>query len=119
MSAIESAADALRAALRTVPKLKVYEDLGAVVDPPAAVVGPPELTPEAFGPEFTDAVFVIGVVVPDDERAIPRLLALVPLVAAAIYDVDGAVVRRASPGTWPGGGGVDLPAYLFETEMSL
>lgn len=119
MSAIAAAADQLRAALRTVPKLRVYDDLGAVLDPPAAVVGPPELTTETYGSAFVGAVFVVGLCVPADEHAMPRLYQLAPLVATAIHDESDGVVRRATPGTWPAGGAVALPAYLIEVEYPI
>lgn len=116
---IEQAADELRAALREIPNLKVYDALGDVVDPPAAIVGPPELTGDDFLGLFTAATFVVGVMVAANEHAMPRLYALAPLVAAAVHEHTDAVVRRATPGTWPAGGRLDLPAYLFEVESPL
>lgn len=116
---IDDAVEQLRAALRTVPKLKVRSNVGEVLDPPAAVVGPPRLTPDAYGPELTTATFIVGLVVPDDERALPRLYDLIPLVTTALHNESSAVVVSADPGTWPAGGGLELPAYLIEVEMSL
>lgn len=116
---ITDAVEQLREALRTVPKLKVSPNLGEVLDPPCAVVGPPRLTPEAYGPELSTARFVIGLVVAADDRALPRLFALLPPVTTALHEHSGAVVISADPGTWPAGGGLELPAYLIEVEMSL
>lgn len=117
MSAGSDARDRLLAGLRAVPKVRVGTDLGAV-DPPALVVGPPRLTPEAYGPALSTASFVVALVAPANDRALDVLLDLVQPVSDAVWDVDGAVVTDCTPGTWPVGA-QSLPAYLIDVEMSL
>jgi hypothetical protein len=118
VSPVSDARAALMEGLKTVPTLRVFDDLAAVVDPPGAVVGPPRLTPEAYGPALTNAVFVIGLVAPSSDRALDVLFDLVQPVCDAVWEVEGAVVTECSPGTWPAGA-ASLPAYLIEVEMSL
>ncbi|MDN5918209.1 MAG: hypothetical protein L0I76_24445 [Pseudonocardia sp.] len=118
MSPAGAARAALMAGLARVPDLRVYDDLAAVVDPPGAVVGPPRLTPDGYGPDLVNAVFVVGLVAPASDRALDVLFDLVQPVCDAIYEVPGAVVTECSPGTWPAGA-ASLPAYLVEVEMSL
>jgi hypothetical protein len=118
MSAIADAAAALAEALKGVPDLRVYTDPGATVDPPAAIVGPPQLSWEGVCEDPTSARFLVWVVVPADDRAVERLWELVPLAAAALQTVTDATVTVALPGRWPGGGS-DLPAYEITTEVAL
>lgn len=118
MSPAGDAREALMVGLREVPALRVYDDLAAVVDPPAAVVGPPRLTPEAMGPALTTATFVVGLIAPSSDRALGVLFDLVQPVCDAVWEVEGASVTECSPGTWPAGA-ASLPAYLIEVEMSL
>jgi hypothetical protein len=118
MNAIETAAEELATALRSVPELRVYTDPGASVDPPAALVGPPQLTWGAYDVGPTAARFVVIVLVTADERAMVRLWDLVPQAAAAIEEVDDAVVRQANPGTFTTGG-TELPCYEIQVEVSL
>lgn len=116
---IGAARDALIAALRQVDGLRVYGELGANIDPPCVVVGPPRLTPDGLtSPALTTAAFVAGLVARGDERAIDALLRLVQPVCDAVWTVPGAVVTECSPGTWPAGA-ANLPAYLIEIEVSL
>lgn len=107
-------ADAVR---EHVPGVKVYDTAGAVLSPPAVVVGPPTLAFETYQPEATSATVPVAVVVASHERALEHLLDLVPLVAQAIHDHTDAVVTAASPSSWPAGGS-DLPAYILEAEVS-
>lgn len=115
---IAAVVDDLREALETVDGVRVYTDPGAVLDPPAIVIGPPRLDWETGSPEPTTARLLVIVAVTADDRALPRLWALVPQVAAAIEDVVDAVVLSASPGSWMAGG-ADLPCYEITTEVSL
>lgn len=120
---VKAAAEALEAALKTVVyeehPIRVYRDLGANVNPPAAVLGAPELSFESGCPEPTDARFRVFVVVRADDRAPERLWELVPLVSAAIYELsDGVVVSPATPTLFQSGN-VDLPAYEVPAEVPL
>lgn len=111
--------DGVLAALRTVEDLRVYDDMAATVDPPGAILGPPALAYDAFLVEPTSARLIVALVVTADERAVQRLLDLLPSVTTVLGDVENVVVRSADPGTWPAGGGSDLPAYLIEIEAAL
>jgi hypothetical protein len=115
---VGAAAEALAEALRTVEGLRVHTDPGALLDPPAAVVGPPALAWEGYDAAPTSARFVVVVVVAMDERALPRLWDLVPLVAAAVDTVPDAVLRTADPGVWSANG-ADLPSYELLIEVAL
>ena len=109
----------LRAAVRTVEGVRVYEDPSATVRPPAAVVGPPRLQWEAgcLGP--TSATFIVIIMVALDKRAVEQLLDLVPKVADAIDEqvIDAAVIS-ADPAIF-NAGGTDLPSYELTVEVSL
>lgn len=118
MATVEEAALALEAALKTVPGIRVYTDPGATVDPPAALLGPPQLTWSDPGPEPTSGRFVVVLMVAADERAMSRLWGLVPQVVAAVENTDDAVVKAANPGVWASGG-QQLPCYEIQIEMSL
>jgi hypothetical protein len=115
---IKQAADDLFAALRTVKRLRVYEDLGATVDPPGALLGPPQLRWEAYCPDPTTATFVVIVAVALNERATETLWELVPLAAAALAEVDNATVGTATPGVF-NANGTDLASYEITVEVSL
>lgn len=115
---IEVAAAALLEALRTVPGLRVYDDPGATIDPPGAVLGPPQLLWESYSAAPSSARFLVVVAVPLDDRALPRLWQLAPLVVMAVDTVPDAVVRRADPSVWAGTAG-DLPAYEIQVEIGL
>lgn len=118
MSTIEEASGALAAALRTITELRVYDDPGAVFDPPAALVAPPELTWDAYSSDPTGARFVVVVMVAADGQANRRLWDLVPRAAVAIETVEDAAVRQASPGLWTTGS-TELPCYQIQIEVSL
>lgn len=96
-----------------------HTDPGAAVDPPALVIGPPQATWSGYGAGPNMARFLVHVIVPADERALERLLDLVPQVATALEasDVD-ITVTQADPARWPAGG-IDLPAYEITTEVAL
>jgi hypothetical protein len=118
VSAVAAAAAELAAALATVEGARPYADPGAVIDPPGLVLGPPALLFEGPCPEPTSARWLVYVVVPADERALETLWALVPVVAEAIDALPGAAVIRADPGTFLSGG-VDLPCYEIQIDVSL
>ncbi|HEX7038678.1 MAG TPA: hypothetical protein VF202_01035 [Trueperaceae bacterium] len=117
---VKTAAQGVETALRgAVPKLRVHTDLGATVDPPAAVVGPPQLTWTGYGRGPNLARFLVYVIVAADDRALERLWDLVPQVAAALEASEADItVTQANPARWPAGG-VDLPAYEITTEVAL
>jgi len=115
---VATAHEALSAALETVQGLRVERDPGAVLDPPAALVGPPMLT---FGGQDSDpahARWVVIVAVNFDDRTFPALWELIPQVTAAIESLTDAVVVEANPGTWQNGA-ISLPCYEISAEMSL
>lgn len=119
MSAVSEAAEALEAALATVPGLRGYRDPGAVIDPPAWVLGPPVLSFEAYCVEPTTARFLVWLVVKADDRALERLWDLVPAVAAAVDEhAESASVSSAEPATYPTSG-AELPAYTISVDYSL
>lgn len=117
MNDVADAFTALSAACNTVDGLREY-GLGAAIDPPAFVVGPPALTYEAYDADPTSARFLIYVMVPADDRALPRLWGFVEQLAAAINTVTSAVVVRADPGRFAAGT-ADLPSYEILVEVSL
>jgi hypothetical protein len=114
----EDAYAALVAALGTVEGLRAYDDPGAQMDPPAAIVSPPALVFGGPGPDPVNGQFVVMLVVPQDDRSLPRFWSLLPLVVDAVESVTDAVVTRATPGFWQNGG-VSLPCYEISVEMSL
>ncbi|MDN5929485.1 MAG: hypothetical protein L0I24_00200 [Pseudonocardia sp.] len=118
MSTISVVSEALAAALRTVPGVRVWTDLHSPIDPPGVVLGPPALTWSSYTADPTTGRFLAYVVVPADGRALTALWDLVPLVAAAVDTVQDAVVLRADPANFSGGS-ADLPAYMIEIEVSL
>lgn len=114
MNIVGDAMDGLVAACETIPDLQACRvENSASVRPPAVVVGPPTLRWEGGqcpGSAPTEAEFVVYIVVGATDRALEKLLDLVPLVAQAIEDDTAAVVTQAIPsgGTF---GTVELPAY--------
>lgn len=117
MGLIEDAIADLAEGLKEVPKARVHTDLGKPVDPPGLVIGPPALTWEGYCSDPTAAVFMVYFVVAADDRSMAALYAGIPVVAAAIDGVENAVLARAMPGAWQGGG-TELPAYLFEVNYT-
>lgn len=108
---------ALSEALRDVPGLRVDTSGLGLAEPPAAVVGPPTVTWSAYSDVVTDATFDVVLYVPQDERAVGRLLKFLPLVRDAIESVEDAVVTTAIPEIFRSGG-TDLPAYRFQIEVT-
>jgi hypothetical protein len=120
MTTVAEAAADLIAALKTVDKLRVISDGTAALDPPCALLGPPQLDWTAYnGPGPGQATFVVLIAVPADDRATERLWDLVVTVAAAVESVVDAVVRSAFPISVTVGQSADLPAYQLQVEMSL
>lgn len=118
MGAVADVANALRDALAGVPGVRAYTDVGAMVDPPAAVLGPPRLTWQGPCSDPIDAMFLVYVVVSADARSLERLWDLTLLVAEAIESVSDAVVRSANPGVF-NTAGVDLPCYEISIEVGI
>ena len=116
---VTAAAEALKAALRTVAGLRVVQDPGATVDGPTAVVAVPALTWESHCVEPTGANWVVHLVVDANERAVERLWELVTAVSVAIDEefLAGSVIR-ADPGTWSAGG-PELPSYALQVDVAL
>ena len=87
---------------------------------PAIVIGAPQLLFEAVQVEPTLMRIPISIVVDANpaDRALPELLALVPLVAAAIDQSAGAALQ-AIPGSYGLAGTTQLPAYDITIEVPL
>lgn len=120
MIAIATAAAELVTALKTVEGLRVYSDQGADLDPPCALLGPPQLDWTRYndsGP--SSATFIVLVAVKADDRAVERLWDLVPAVAKAVETLPGAAVRQAFPVSLATGQTTQLPAYQLQVEVSL
>lgn len=115
---LTEAAEALVAALETVDGVRPYTDIGAVMDPPCSILGPPTLTWRGVGSTPAEARFLVIVAEVADDGALPRLWDLVPRVVEALEDVQDAVVISAAPGSWTTGG-TDLPCYEITVEMAL
>lgn len=120
MVAVATAAAELTAALKTVDGLRVITDGTAQLDPPCALLGPPQLDWTGYNNSApSQATFVVLIAVPADDRATERLWDLVVTVAAAIESEVDAVVRQAFPISVSAGQNADLPAYQLSVEMSL
>lgn len=127
MSAVADAAGRVLDRLTGLDGVRVEADPGASVSPPAtaagdggatAVLGPPALVWESGCPDPTSARWVLYVVVDATDRSLPRLWELVPVVAAALDGDPGIAVLRADPGAYLTGG-VELPCYEIQIEVSL
>lgn len=120
MNSIEQAFEQLYEALGGVSGLLVVRGVGVALAPPAVVVAPPTLRWGAFDEAPTEASFVVAVVVAQTPRAHLELAELVGPVHVALEAAGiGAVGDTAEPGTWPAGGGSELPAYLISVEVGL
>lgn len=121
MNNVETAAQNLIAALKTVDGLRVIRDGAAALDPPCALLGPPQLdwTSYSNGGQPDEATFVVLLAVTADDRATERLWDLVVRTAAALESEMDAIVRSAFPISVTAGGQSDLPAYQLQTEVSL
>lgn len=114
MSVVGDLAAALGAAAGSVEGVQLTT-LGASLNPPAVVVGPPRFTPLGVCAGPATATFPVTIAVALDDRALERLWELVPAVWEAIEDQTDAVVIAADPGTYSTGSG-DLPAYELTVE---
>lgn len=105
-------------ALSQIPGLRAYRSPGGNLEPPAALVSAPRLAWSLRGPEPTEGTYAVVLVVPADDRAMDRLDALIPQVAAALDGTRIAVVTTGEPGTFDAGG-TPLPCYFIEIEVAL
>jgi hypothetical protein len=105
MTYITDTAEALEAALRTAPDVRVYRDPGALVDPPGVVLP-------------VRATFLVWIAAARDDRAIEELWKLIPVVSAAIATDGRFAVTRAEPAALAAGS-TDLPAYTLTVETTL
>lgn len=109
----------LVAACNAVEGLRAYDDPGAAFDPPCVLVSPPRLLWGTYSDgDPATARHVAFLMVRHDDRAVAELERLVPLVGAAVYGVDDAVITGAMPGMWRTGK-VELPCYEIQIEVSL
>jgi hypothetical protein len=118
MSVVTDVRTALNEALRAVEGVRVYDDPGANMDPPALLVGPPTLTWEGYGSGPVNARIIVYLVVPENDRVLEKLGELITSVADAIDDTENAVVVRADPGTFIAGS-QELPSYEVLVEVAL
>lgn len=118
-SRVADAATALTSALGSVKGLRAYNDPAATIQPPAAVVGPPELEWEGYTSAVMLARFVVYLVTTTGAHVLEQLWDLVPLVVSAVEDqVPGAtVLPPASPGVF-NAGGTELPCYQITIEVA-
>lgn len=109
----------IKAAVKTLKNVNVYDDPSATFRLPAVLVFAPELN-LAIGADATEATYPVVVMTKGDGDVLKRLLSLVPEVAQAIHDNtdDSVVVRSAMPGNWDANGET-LPCYLLTVEVSL
>lgn len=122
MSTPTEARAELAAALQTAEVkaagVRYYDDIAGTVDPPGVLIGPPQLEWETGCWEPTTARVVVHLAVAMTDRAMDRLLALLPVVTDALNDVPSAAVMSATPGVW-NAGGTDLPCYDVLVEVAL
>ena len=97
--------------------IRFVDDLAGRVTPPGVLVGPPLLEWEAYCREPTSARFVVHLAVAANERAVYRLLELLPVVTDALEQTDATVVN-AAPGVWLSDTS-ELPCYDILTEVAL
>jgi hypothetical protein len=113
------AADLLSEALADIDGVRHYRLRGGAVSPPATILAPPTVTWNGMAVEPSDASWVVALVVADAERSDEQLWSLLPAVYSALDGLNGrVVVRDARPDSYPSGG-VNLPAYVFNLDVSL
>lgn len=104
---------ALVAALGTVSGLRVYNDPGAAIDPPGAVLGLSELTWDTYNDaQPAESTTMVYLLVAADDRAIDNLVSLVDQVSDAVWSATDFAITHAVPGTYQTSN-VDLPAYVL------
>jgi hypothetical protein len=118
MSAASEASARISAALSALTGIRHHRQMYGLVDPPATVLPPPALRRGAMSAEPTEATWVVALVVDRGERSQEQLEELEERVAEALYEVEDVVVNESRPGTYPSGG-VELPAYLIDIDVSL
>jgi len=100
--------------------LRVYRDGTQPVDPPCAVIAPPQIDFEAYDNAPTGLTFTLYLVVQPDDRMMSRLFDLIEPVSNAVWDnVPNAAVTSASPAAYPISDTSSLPCYQITVEMSL
>jgi hypothetical protein len=119
--------DALVHALKGVADLDVAQRPGQVLNPPAAYVGPPTLTWDAYEPQAREAVFEVVLAAPLSGEAVDVLYDYLPRVSEALDTIPrdpaqphsaDVVVKTAEPGVWQSGT-VSLPCYFIRVEAVL
>jgi hypothetical protein len=103
-------------AVRDVVGLRIDKSGLGLTDPPAFTLGPPSLTWSDLSDTPTSTSYDGILYVPADERAVDRLLTLLPLVVAQIESVAEPVVTAAAPQLFRVGAS-DLPAYRITIEV--
>lgn len=125
MSSPAEVREVLLAAFDDIDEVSATGDRGALIATYTVVIGPPGLTWSTQNVEPDEARFSIFLVVPAGEREADALLALYPVVVAAVEGARfddgepvGAVVRAAEPGSYLSGQ-TPLPCYNFRVEVAL
>jgi len=112
----------LGAALKSGGRLRLQTDLAAPASAGDVLIGPPTplfegmCSPDDDPTGFTYTVFVVEGLV---ERAVERLLDLLPGLLTALADLGGETsVENPQPTAFPSGTN-DLPAYSIAVETTL
>jgi|SRR5687767_3962239 len=110
----------IRAALKTVETLHVYDDPSAAMRPPAALVGAPRIKCE-IGSAPSTATFFVFLAAAARDNALARLMELVPEITHALeFFVDNAVVEEdLEPVALEVNGTTTLPAYMITVDVDL
>lgn len=106
----------LKTALQTVDGIQVYEDAGASIQPPAAVIALPDLSWQTYNrAQPTSTSFSVFLVVKAGSDYALRLLTLVDAVSDALFTQTDAVITGASPGSYQTSS-TELPCYVVTVE---
>lgn len=116
---LKAVLEAASAALPDADGFRVVGELADDIDPPAALLAPPQLTWDGPGAEPTDATWVVVLVVPASDRSMAELYRLLPFVSEAIDEKTDFVMRTAEPGVWQTGNTGALPCYSLTVEVAL
>lgn len=117
MSVVEETA-ALANLLQRGTGVQVYTEPDAAVNPPAIMIGPPELSWTVFNGEGPDqAKWLLYLIVSANGQSLAALEPLLTKVAAVLAGTPGAptITDSALPGSWKASG-AELPAYLVTLE---
>lgn len=111
---------ALRAELHAGQRLRVADGPADRLDRDCVVVGPPAFLFEGqCEPDQPSGMTVtLYLTTQFDERAIERLLELLPPLLSALANVYDSTVTDVQPGTYPTSG-AELPCYRLTAEMNL